>query len=218
MIPRDWEEFFQELHRHFLTQPPPSVSLLSRQGWNPFQLLVSTVLSLRTRDPVTLERSRALFSQAADPSSLLGLPRARLEEIIYPVGFYRQKARQIQALCRILLTEYDGQVPQTREELTALPGVGLKTANLVLGQAFGIPAICVDTHVHRITNRMGWHSTRDADQSEASLRRIVPRQYWIQLNEEMVIFGQQTCTPQSPWCSRCFYREECPRLDVQRSR
>lgn len=218
MIPPDWKQFFSRLEEYFHQHAIPSVSLLARQGWNPFQLLIATLLSLRTKDPVTLKQARVLFKEAASPEDLLALSREEIAQLIYPVGFYNQKAGQIHLICRELLHRFDGKVPADRDLLLSLPGVGLKTANLVLGQAFQIPAICVDTHVHRITNRMGWHQTKTADESEASLRRIIPRKFWIQMNEEMVVFGQTCCTPLSPHCSQCTFSDQCEKIGVSKHR
>ena len=185
---------------------------------DPFRVLVSTIISLRTRDETTLAASRRLFETAATPAAVATLPVERIEELIYPAGFYRNKARTIHTTAEILLEKHGGSVPASRDELVALPGVGRKTANLVLGVAFGIPAICVDIHVHRIANRLGWVDTSNPEDTEFALMKILPEEYHIAINELLVGFGQRVCTPQSPWCSRCPLREECPRRGVQRSR
>jgi endonuclease-3 len=142
----------------------------------------------------------------------------RIAELIYPAGFYRTKARNLRAIAEILVGEHGGSVPANREELIALPGVGRKTANLVLGIGHGIPAICVDIHVHRIPNRLGLISTRTPEQTELTLEALLPREYWIPVNSLLVRFGQQVCTPVSPWCSRCPLSDECARVGVTRSR
>ncbi len=139
-------------------------------------------------------------------------------KLIYPAGFYRTKGKNIRAICKTLTRDQGGQVPSTIDELLALPGVGRKTANLVLGLGFAIPAICVDTHVHRISNRLGWVRAKTPDATEGALMEIFARDLWIPLNEILVRFGQQTCTPTSPWCSRCPVREHCPAIGVTRSR
>lgn len=196
----------------------PSVSLIAVTSRDPFRILVSTLLSLRTRDEVTLAATERLVAVAPTMDAVLQLPRHRIEELIYPCGFYRTKAKQIHEIARTLKDRHGGDVPPDREALLALPGVGRKTANLVLGLGFGIPAICVDTHVHRIANRLGWIQSRTPDESERLLEPIVPRTSWIEINELLVLFGQQVCTPQSPWCSRCPIARTCPRVGVLRSR
>ncbi|MFP4302163.1 MAG: endonuclease III domain-containing protein [Spirochaetaceae bacterium] len=185
---------------------------------DPFFVLISTLISLRTKDEVTHAASQRLFSLAASPESLAALPLSTIEEAIYPAGFYRNKARQLKGSARIIAEEHGGRTPETLEELMALPGVGRKTANLVLGLGFGIPAICVDIHVHRISNRLGWIETETPEQSEYALMSLFPREHWIPLNELLVRFGQQQCTPVSPFCSTCPLSEECPKVGVSRHR
>jgi endonuclease-3 len=189
----------------------PSVSEIARESPDPFRVLVSTIISLRTKDEVTFAASRRLFESADTPAKMLELPRQRIEELIYPAGFYRNKAATIHNVSRIILEEHNGQVPPDVEKLTALPGVGRKTANLVLNLGFGIPAICVDTHVHRISNRFGWVETKNPDQTEMALGQILPRKHWIEINELLVGYGQQICTPVSPRCSQCPFSNGAPR-------
>lgn len=159
-----------------------------------------------------------LFAEAATPAEMAQLMPERIGELIYPAGFYRTKGKSIAEVCRILLEKHRGKVPDSLEALLELPGVGRKTANLVLGLGFAIPSICVDTHVHRIANRLGWIETKTPEQSEFALMEILPRELWIPINEILVRFGQRTCTPTSPWCSRCPVAEACPRIGVGRSR
>ena len=185
---------------------------------DPFRVLVSTLISLRTRDEVTFAASDRLLSRAPTAADLAALPEQTIAELIYPAGFYRTKAGNLRRIAATLDNNRGGAVPDTLEELTALPGVGRKTANLVLGLGFGIPAICVDVHVHRIPNRLGWIATRTPEQSESALMEVLPREYWIPINQLLVGFGQKMCTPQSPWCSRCPLAGECPRVGVTRSR
>lgn len=175
------------------------------------------MLSLRTRDEVTLATSRRLFSQAPDPRTTRLLTEEALAELIYPAGFYRTKARQILAIARQLEARGDG-MPATREELMAWPGVGRKTANLVLNLAFGVDAICVDTHVHRIPNRLGWITTKTPLESETALEQLWPQNHWIEANGLLVSFGQEVCTPLSPRCSSCPFRGHCIRKGVTKSR
>jgi len=187
------------------------------------------MISLRTKDEVTLASSRRLFAAAPSASELALLPPDEIAALIFPAGFYRTKAAHISQVARILTEQYGGRVPDTLAQLTALPGVGLKTANLTLGLGFNIPAICVDTHVHRIANRLGWFRTDTPEQTEARLREILPRNYWIEINSLFVIFGQRLCMPLSPRCSDCPFgtgaavsrrglAEACSRVGVRSSR
>lgn len=180
-------------------------------------MLISTIISLRTKDKVTFESSIRLFEKAETAESMVKLEAEEIAELIYPAGFYKTKADNIKKICRLILDE-GGEVPQTQEGLLAYPGVGLKTANLVLSLGWGIPAICVDIHVHRIANRMGWVKTTKPDDSEKALRKILPLKYWIPINELLVLYGQQICTPQSPHCSRCALNQLCPQKNVNKSR
>ncbi|MFP4206904.1 MAG: endonuclease III domain-containing protein [Spirochaetaceae bacterium] len=184
----------------------------------PFRILVSTLISLRTQDRVTTAASNRLFARAATPEEMARLSAGEIAELIYPAGFYNTKARNIGSIARTLTERYRGKVPTNRDELLKLPGVGRKTANLVLGLGFGTPAICVDTHVHRIANRLGLVSTRTPEQTEWGLEEEFPRDEWTSINELFVRFGQRICTPVSPWCSRCPLFEGCPRVGVERSR
>lgn len=197
---------------------PAACEVVRLYGKNPFLVLISCLLSLRTKDTVSLPASIRLFSLAQTPKSFLFLDRSLIEKLIYPVGFYRQKAQQIHALCAQLLEHYQGTVPTTKEGLLLLDGVGPKTANLVLGQGFGIPAICVDTHVHRISNRLGLVTTQTPEETERELSKIVPKQYWIELNTLLVMWGQNQCTPLSPWCSSCPLKGLCPQEGVKKNR
>lgn len=185
---------------------------------DPFRLLVACVISLRTKDAVTAAASARLFAVAATPHAVASLDEARIAELIFPAGFYNTKARQIREIARRIAAEYGGRVPADRDVLLALPGVGRKTANLVLGLGFGLPAICVDTHVHRISNRLGLVVTRTPEQTEYALEEVLPQRYWIEINDLLVTFGQQICQPVSPWCSRCPLAARCPRIGVDRSR
>lgn len=216
----DWEARFAAIASSIGRDYAASVNRIADSDIrpDPFKVLVSTIISLRTRDEVTFAASERLFEAAATPESVRALGDARIAELIYPAGFYRTKAARIVAICTILEDEHSGGVPATVEGLTALPGVGRKTANLVLGLGFGIPAICVDIHVHRISNRLGWVKTRTPDQTEKALAAIVPERFWIPMNEWLVGFGQRICTPQSPWCSRCPLTDGCPRVGVTRNR
>jgi endonuclease-3 len=196
----------------------PYVTEMARQLNDPFRVLVSTMLSLRTKDAVTAVASKRLFELANTPTAMLELDARTIEKAIYPVGFYRIKARNILTVCHELNERYGGHVPDDIDALVALPGVGRKTANLVLTLGFGKPGICVDTHVHRITNRWGYVKTKTPDQTEMALREKLPPKYWIEINDELVSFGQHLCHPTSPRCSICPIAQYCDRIGVKRSR
>jgi len=197
---------------------PAVTSVISEFGKKPFLVLVSCVLSLRTKDTVSLPASRRLFHFAQSPKEILELSLEKIEEIIYPVGFYRQKSKQLHAISRDLIERFGGKVPDDEEDLLSLNGVGRKTANLVLGEGFGIPAICVDTHVHRISNRLGLVSTKTTEQTELELKKIVPKDYWVEYNRLLVQWGQNICVPISPFCSKCAIAHLCELIEVKRSR
>ena len=197
---------------------PPVVTLIAEGDRDPYKVLFSTILSARTKDETTAAASARLFRAAPDVGRLARLSVARIEKLIHPVGFYRTKAKSVRAAARRLVDEYDGVVPDDIDELVTLPGVGRKTANLVLTEAFQKHAICVDTHVHRILKIWGYLDTAQPEQTEWALRETLPRRYWIDLNKTLVSFGQQICVPVSPWCSRCPVAHRCPRLGVERSR
>ena len=185
---------------------------------SPFRLLVACVISLRTKDEVTAESSQRLFSIAPNPDKLAKLDVESIAKAIYPAGFYNTKARQLKDIGRILRDEYGGEVPPDESPLLALPGVGRKTANLVLGLGFGIPAICVDTHVHRISNRLGLVITKTPEQTERALNEVLPRDLWVPINDLLVTFGQNRCHPTSPRCTECPLEDLCPRVGVTRHR
>ncbi len=187
---------------------------VTANGPDPFRILVSCILSLRTKDEVTYPATERLFAKASDPAGMLKLTPTAIEKAIYPAGFYRTKAKQIRAISVILLSRHGGNVPDTIEELLLLPGVGRKTANLTVTLGFGKAGICVDTHVHRIANRLGWVATKTPDDTEAALRRTLPKRWWIPINETLVRHGQQVCKPISPLCSACPVVHACPKLGV----
>lgn len=206
--------------------PRASVDQVADEYGDPFRILISTMISLRTKDEVTLAASRKLFAVAGDAASLAELDVSVIEKCIFPAGFYRTKAKNLRQVARMIMTDHGGSVPDTLEALLELPGVGVKTANLVLGMGYGIPAICVDTHVHRIFNRLGIISTLSPDETESALRARLPERMWIGTNGLFVLFGQRVCTPTSPHCTTCpfsgassgagVYR--CPRVGVAKFR
>ncbi len=199
-------------------EQPASTQIVNQYGQDPYLVLISCLLSLRTKDTVSFPASQRLFERAKTPAQMLKLPVATIEKLIYPTGFYRRKARLLHEVSKDLLARFDGKVPATEAELLSIKGVGRKTANLVLGVAFNIPAICVDTHVHRVSNRLGLVKTKTTDQTEIELKKILPPQYWIQFNHLLVMWGQNICVPISPFCSKCAIADLCPRVGVTRRR
>ncbi len=182
-----------------------------------YQVLVSTMLSAQTKDPVTLAASLRLFAVAPTPAALAKLPTSRIEKLIYPVSFYRNKAVHVKETARLLVARHGGQVPTTMEELLTLPGVGRKTANLTLIVACrSRDNICVDTHVHRIANRFGWVRTRTPEQTERALYDVAPRKWWSTINLHLVTWGQHVCRPVFPLCGRCILNDRCPKIGVLR--
>ena len=212
------DKTIRTIRKHIFGSTVPSVSQIAARDRDPYRVLVSTMISLRTKDEVTLEASRRLFEQAPGPRELSRLDTDIIADLIYPAGFYATKAKHLKKSAEIIIRRYGGRVPSDRDELLELPGVGRKTANLVLNLGFGKDAICVDTHVHRISNRLGWVRTKNPDETERALAEVLPRRYWIEINALLIRFGQKTCTPVSPFCSRCPLAEECPRRGVPRSR
>lgn len=202
---RQWEE--------------PVVGVIARESnRDPFLILISCLLSLRTKDKTTDEASHRLFALARTPAAMLKLPLKKIERAIYPVGFYRTKAKSIHQICDRLLDTYGGTVPNSIDELVTLPGVGRKTANLVVTVGYGKPGICVDIHVHRITNRWGYIKTKTPEESEQALRETLPKRYWITFNDLLVPYGQHLCQPVSPLCTRCKLTDYCDRVGVTKSR
>ncbi len=206
----------------------PLVTSITKKRRDPFQILIATILSLRTKDQITAKASKELFSRANTPKNILDLPIEDLEEIIYPVGFYKRKAETIQNICQRLIDEYDSKVPNSLEKLLSFKGVGRKTANLVITMAFNKPGICVDVHVARITQRIGIVPIKgkkerkpvfyDPDTVELILREILPKKWWIPINDILVRWGQNICTPISPKCTRCNIKNICFKIGVEKSR
>lgn len=194
----------------------PAVEKISEeQAEDPFQILIATILSARTQDATTHAASTRLFRRARTPRTMTKLPVKEIERLIYPVSFYRFKARYVKDCCEMLVTRFGGHVPSTMEELVMLPGVGRKTANLVLILGFkSLRNICVDTHVHRIANRLGWVQTAQPDETEQALYRATEQRWWPYINLYLVTWGQNVCRPVYPRCGDCVLREECPRIGV----
>jgi endonuclease-3 len=196
----------------------PIVSHLAEDQRDPFVILISTLLSLRTKDEVTAVATERLFELASTPEEMLKVPLDKIAKTIYPVGFYRVKARNIHHACRELINRFASRVPDDIDDLLSIKGVGRKTANLVVSLAYGKDAICVDTHVHRISNRLGYVKTRTPEETEFALRKKLPHRHWINYNTLLVAFGRQTCKPVSPLCSQCPVNKYCDRIDVTISR
>lgn len=201
---RQWEE--------------PVVGVVARESHDPFRILIACLLSLRTKDHTTAEASQRLFALADTPALMLTLPLKQVERAIYPVGFYKTKTKQILSICQSLLDDFGGQVPDSLDDLLTLKGVGRKTANLVVTVGFNKPGICVDIHVHRISNRWGYIQTKTPEESEQALRKKLPQKYWINFNDWLVPYGQNLCRPVSPFCSQCLVSKYCQRVGVSTSR
>jgi endonuclease-3 len=196
----------------------PAVTIVSQREGDPFKVLISCILSLRTQDKTTGAASERLFSLADTPGKMIELTPAEIENAIYPVGFYRNKTAHILGICHTLLDCYGGKVPDELDELLKLKGVGRKTANLVVTLGFGKAGICVDTHVHRICNRWGYVTTKTPEETEFALRKKLPKKYWLVINDLLVTFGQNQCTPLSPKCSSCPVYHLCDRIGIKKSR
>lgn len=196
----------------------PSVTVVSEQFRSPFHVLLSCIISLRTKDAVTAAASARLFARANTPLEMIGLTPGEIASLIYPAGFYRTKAEQMYQICQRLLSDFSGIVPENIEQLLSFKGVGRKTANLVMTLGHGKPGICVDIHVHRITNRWGYVTSRNPDHTEQLLRLKLPAEHWHKINDLLVCYGQNLCHPVSPLCSVCRLMHFCSRIGVQRSR
>lgn len=205
----------RNIYKSFQT---PIVTLWAFKEKSPFLVLISCILSLRTKDETTKKASERLFSKALTPYEMLKLSKPEIEKLIYPVGFYRVKANNILNISNELIKNYEGRVPDSIEELLKLKGVGRKTANLVMTLGFNKPAICVDIHVHRISNRFGYVKTKNPHETEFALRDKLPQEYWIEINDLLVAYGQNICTPQSPKCSICKIEKYCDKVNVGKKR
>jgi len=218
LVEFDIHKAMEVLEEEYPKWKEPVVTRMARGKRDPFKVLISCILSLRTQDKTTKEASQRLYALAETPQEMVKLSEEEIAQAIYPVGFYRNKARRIKEICRILLEEYGGEAPSDLDELLKLPGVGRKTANLVLTRGFNKPGICVDTHVHRICNRWGYVETKSPEETEMILRQRLPSQYWLRINDLLVAFGQNVCRPISPLCSQCPLEDVCPKIGVDRFR
>ena len=208
------ERFLDILEKEVKHYRVPVIDLIGLQTSDPYRVLIGTILSSRTKDEVTSVASARLFERAPEVGALAALGQAEIQQLIYPVGFYKSKAAHLVKTARMLLDSYGGKVPNVLEELVKLPGVGRKTANLVLAVAYKIPAICVDTHVHRILNIWGYVRTKTVYETEMALREKLPVSYWIKINKLLVAFGQGKCRPVAPHCDDCVLRADCAQNGV----
>ncbi|HSA59315.1 MAG TPA: endonuclease III [bacterium] len=223
MTTQTLEKVLKVLRKEIKKWKVPAVGVIAEEAVQtekdrPFGTLVSTILSLRTKDKVTDAASRRILAKAPTPRAMLTLTAREIEKLIYPVCFYRNKAVSLLKTCKILIDQHGGRVPRTMEELLALPGVGRKTANLVLTLGHDQYGICVDTHVHRITNLFGYVKTKKPDETEFALRKKLPKRHWKTYNDLLVTFGQNLCVPVSPWCSKCPVERYCGRIGLKRHR
>jgi endonuclease-3 len=203
------------LEKAYIEMDEPSVTKISKQTKrDPFRVLVSCLISLRTKDEVTLASSEKLFAKADNPEDMLKLSEEEIAKLIYPAGFYKTKSKTIINICRILIEEFNSKVPHNIDTLVTLKGVGRKTANLVIVEGYGEPAVCVDTHVHRIFNRLGYVNTKTPEKTEIALRKYLPKKYWIRINEILVAYGREICRPVSPRCSACGLDNFCDKNGV----
>lgn len=212
------DEVVKALKKALKGLPDPSVTLVGKRWKTPFHVLISCLLSLRTKDETTLPASERLFALANTPQEMLKLSPEQIQKVIYPVGFYKTKSHVLLGVCKDILQKFSGQVPNDIDTLMTMKGVGRKTANLVLTEGFGIPAICVDTHVHRISNRLGYVKTKDPHETEMSLRKNLPKKFWIDYNAMLVLWGQNVCKPISPICSQCPIEKFCGHVGVSTRR
>lgn len=210
-------EMVKELKKAVKDFRTPSVTVIAKKN-DPFAVLVSCIISLRTRDEVTEPASARLFALAKSPAELLKLSDSKIEKAIYPAAFFRNKTKSMKEMCKVLVDEYSGKVPDKLEELLKLKGVGRKTANLTLTLGHNKPGICVDIHVHRICNRWGYVKTKSPDETERVLREILPKRFWKGFNDLLVSFGQNLCKPVSPFCGSCPIEKQCSKIGVTRRR
>jgi endonuclease-3 len=215
---RDIHAAIRILRRAVPKWQTPIVTLMAETYESPFRVLISCILSLRTQDATTAKASHRLFALADSPETMVKLTAKKIEKLIYPVGFYRTKAKNILEICQTLIDRYAGQVPDSIDELLKFRGVGRKTANLVVTLGYRKAGICVDTHVHRISNRWGYVKTKTPEKTEFALRAKLPKQYWIEYNDLLVSFGQHLCRPISPVCSQCPIAKYCSRVGVSLKR
>lgn len=214
---KDISQIMKLLSKEF---PSNNQTTLNRMRKKPdsFKILISCLLSLRTKDVNTEKVSKQLFAVADTPRKIVGIPMRKLEKLIFSSGHYKKKARTLKYVSKVLIEKYNEKVPDVKEELLSIKGIGPKTANIVLAFAFNKEVLPIDTHCHRIPNRLGWVKTKTPEQTEKALEKILPRKYWTNFNAIFVLFGKIICRPISPWCSKCSIKKYCKRIGVKRSR
>jgi len=217
-FPFPFKEMVETLQSTFKDEVPAVTKISQRENRNPFLILVGTLLSLRTKDETTEKAMERLTKEAKTPEDILKIPIDKLQELIYPVGFYRNKSITLRDVSHIIIENYHGRVPDSIDELLKIKGIGRKTANLVITEGYGKPGICVDTHVHRISNRLGIVKTKHPHETETSLREVLPKKYWIIYNTLLVTFGKNICNPVSPKCSVCPIAHLCRQIGVAKHR
>ncbi len=210
-------EVMKILSKHYSYNDKTTLNRMRKKP-NAFKILISCLLSLRTQDKNTEKVSKQLFEVAQTPKEIIALPIKKLEKLIYSSGHYKKKARVLQHVSQDLINRFDSKVPKTKEELLSIKGVGPKTANIVLAFAFGELVLPIDTHCHRIPNRLGWVNTKTAEKTEKELEKVLPKKYWREFNAIFVQFGQEICQPISPWCNKCPIEKYCPKINVQKHR
>ena len=206
------------LEKHYNFQERTTLNRMKKQKADPYKILISCLLSLRAKDETTEKVSKELFSVADTPKKIIKLPLPKLKKIIYSTGHYNKKAAILKHVSKKLISKYNGKVPNTKEELLSIKGIGPKTANIVLNFAFDKPVIPVDVHVHVVANRLGWVKTKTAEKTEPALEKVLPKKYWSEINGIFVLLGKEICQTFSPKCSICPIRKYCPRVGVTRSR
>jgi len=206
------------LEEKYLSQEQPTVRQTSEKTKDPFKILIACLLSLRTTDINTGRASEKLFAEASTPEEIVAMPVEKLEELIFSSGHYHKKAETLKSVSKEIIERFSGKVPETREELLSIKGIGQKTANIVLQFAFGQEVLPIDTHCHRVPNRLGWVSTKTPEKTEVELEKVLPKEYWKEFNTVIILFAQDICQPVSPWCSKCPFNDCCPKIGVVRSR
>lgn len=208
----------ETLEARYVPKRQPTIRRTSTETADPFKILIACLLSLRTTDANTERATAKLFAEATTPEEIVALPIEKLEQLIFSSGHYKKKARTLQSVSKELIERFNSVVPQTRDELMSMKGVGPKTSNIVLSFAFGKEVIAVDTHVYRVPNRLGWVNTKKPENTEQELYKVLPKKYWKECNTVMILFGKEICQPLSPWCSKCPFSSCCPKVGVERSR
>ncbi len=216
-MPKNVDKIMKTLSKKYNSSEKTTLNKMRKKP-NPFKIFISCLLSLRARDETTYKISKELYKVADSPSKILKIPTKKLEKIIFSTGHYRKKARVLKSVSKELIKRFNGKVPKTYDELMSIKGVGPKTAKIVLSFAFEQDFIPIDTHCHRVPNRIGWIKTKTAEQTDKEIPKILPKKYWSEFNAIFVQFGREICQPISPWCSKCPIEKYCKRVGVKKSR